>query len=70
MIYHWKALICSTFRICKKNFKFAKLYFFGKFQFYSKKVSKNVVKKNDKNTLLKSPYPCDFKYANIFAKFE
>ena len=44
--------------------------FYRKIKFYSKNVcKKKFVQKMTNYTFLKSPWPCHFKYAKIFAKF-
>ena len=43
IIHHWKALLCSTFRICKKICKFAKIEcFIAKSSYKEKCLQKNL----------------------------
>ena len=63
-LYIIRKLLCSTFRICKKNCKFAKIEFFiAKSSYIVKKNAKKIVQKMKNYTFLKSPWPCHFKYA-------
>ena len=51
-IHHWKVL-CSTFRICKKNYKFANIeFFFTKPSYIVKIFAKKIVQKIMKYTFL------------------
>ena len=67
--YIIRKLLCSTFRICEKISKFAKIEFFCKIQLYSKKVCKKTARKMINYTFLKRPWPRHFKYVKSFAKF-
>ena len=70
MIHHWKALVLY-FQNLQKNLQICKnCTFFCKIQFYSKNVCKKKIVQKIKNyTFLKSPWPCHFKYAKIFANW-
>ena len=55
----------------KKSCKFAKIEFFITKSSYIAKMfaKKKFVQKMKNYTFLKSPWPCHFKYAKMFAKF-
>ena len=61
---------CALLLESVKNLQICKNWIFDrKIQLYSKNVCKKFFSKKKYYTFLKSPWPCHFKYANIFAKF-
>ena len=69
IIHHWKALVLYFYNLQKKLQICKNWIFYRKIQFYSKNVcKKKFVQKMKNYTFLKSPWPCHFKYAKIFAK--
>ena len=62
-------LLCSTFRICKKISKFAKLNFYPKIQLYSKNVcKKKICPKNEKLYIFEKPLTMPFQICKTFCK--
>ena len=63
-------LLCSTFRICKKNLQICKKWiFYRKIQLYSKNVcKKKICPKNDKLYIFEKPMTMPFQICKYFSK--
>ena len=67
--YIIRKLLCSTFRICKKICKFAKIEFFiAKSSFIVKMFAKKICPKNDKLYIFEKPLTIPFQICKIFCK--
>jgi len=67
--YIIRNLLCSTFRICKKNCKFAKIEFFtAKSSYKVKMFAKKICPKNEKLYNFKKPLTMPFQICKYFCK--
>ena len=61
---------CALLLESEKNLQICKNWIFiTKSSYVVKMFAKKICPKNENYTFLKSPWPCHFKYAKIFAKF-
>ena len=67
--YIIRKLLCSTFRICKKNCKFAKIEFFiAKSSYIVKMFAKNNCPKNEKLYIFEKPLTIPFRICKNFCQ--